>query len=337
MLKSLLYFCLGFFKSKIQFQLEIISLRKQLEILNRTPKKIQIRKGDQIFFLFIRRVYSKWRDSLTIIKPETVIRWHRKGFYKYLRWKSKNDFGRPRVPKEQIDIIRRIANENPMWGVPRIHGEIKKLGYNISKATVWRYTPKDKYNKTGQRWKTFLKNHASEIISIDFFCVPTINFKLLHVLVFLSHKRRKIIHYNITANPTSEWATQQLKNAFYDSEIPKYLIRDRDCRFGNLFKKSVSDFGIREIVTAYRSPWQNGYVERIIGSIRREFLDHLIVINETHLRKLLVKYFHYYNNQRTHLGLNKDSPESREVHVIGKIEKIPVANGLHNYYFRKAA
>lgn len=254
-----------------------------------------------------------------------------------MRWKSKNDAGRPRVPTEQIELIKRIANENPMWGVPRIHGEIIKLGYNISQATVWRYTPKDKNNTTGQRWKTFLKNHASEIISIDFFCVPTINFKLLHVLVFLSHGRRKIIHYNSTANPTSEWATQQLKNAFYDSEIPKYLIRDRDCRFGNLFKKRVSEFGIHEIVTAYRSPWQNGYVERFIGSIRREFLDHLIVMSESHLRKLLKEYFYYYNNQRTHLGLNKDSPESREVHVIGEIDKISVANGLHNYYYRKAA
>jgi hypothetical protein len=275
--------------------------------------------------------------KLVIVKPETVIRWHRKRFSEYLRRKSKNDAGRPRVPKEQIDLIRKIANENPMWGVPRIHGEIRKLGYNISQATVWRYTPKDKNNTTGQRWKTFLKNHASEIISLDFFCVPTINFKLLHVLVFLSHGRRKIIYFNVTSHPTSEWATQQLKNAFYDSEIPKYLISDRDCRFGNLFKNSVSDFGIREIVTAYRSPWQNGYVERVIGSIRREFLDHLIVMNEKHLRKLLTEYVHYYNNQRTHLGFDKECPESREVNVIGKIEKISVANGFQNYYFRNAA
>ena len=251
--------------------------------------------------------------------------------------KRKKDAGRPRVPQEQIELIKRIANENPMWGVPRIHGEILKLGYEISQATVWRYTPKDKNNTTGQRWKTFLKNHASEIISIDFFCVPTINFKLLHVLVFLSHKRRKIIHFNITRNPTSEWAIQQLKNAFYDSDIPKFLIRDRDCRFGDLFKQSVSDFGIREIVTAYRSPWQNGYCERVIGSIRREFLDHLIILNENHLRKLLKEYFLYYNTQRTHLGLNKDSPESRPVQIIGKIEKMAVANGLHNYYYRNVA
>lgn len=167
--------------------------------------------------------------------------------------------------------------------------------------------------------------------------MPTYNFKLLYALVFLSHERRKIIHFNVTAHPTSEWSTQQLKNIFYENEIPKYLIRDRDTKFGSLFSQCVSDFGIREIITAYRSPWQNGYVERVIGSIRREFLDHVIVMNENHLRKLLKEYFHYYNYQRTHLGLNKDSPESRPVHIVGKIEKIAVANGLHNYYYRQAA
>lgn len=167
--------------------------------------------------------------------------------------------------------------------------------------------------------------------------VPTINYKLLHVLIFLSHERRKIIHFNVTAYPTAEWSTQQLRNALHDSDIPKFLIRDHVTKFGSLFSKNVSDFGIREIITAYRSPWQNGYYERVIGSIRREFLVHVIVLNENHLRKLLKEYFHYYNFQRTHLGLDKDSPESRPVQLIGEIDKITVANGLHNYYFRKAA
>jgi len=230
-----------------------------------------------------------------------------------------------------------MAKESPLWGVPHIHGEMLKLGYEISESTVMRYMPNMKDNSTGQTWRTFLKNHSSEIISIDYFCVPTISYKLLHVLIFLSHDRRKIIHFNVTTNPNSEWAVQQLRNALHDSDMPKYLIRDRDSKFGNLFKNSVSNFGIHEIVTAYRSPWQNGYCERVIGSIRREFLDHVIVLNENHLRKLLKEYFHYYNYQRTHLGLGKDSPESRPVQVVGKIERIPVANGLHNYYFRNAA
>jgi hypothetical protein len=201
----------------------------------------------------MKSIFSKWRECLIIIKPETVIKWHRKGFNIYLRWKSKNDAGRPRTQKEHIELIKRIANENPLWGVSKIHGEILKLGYDISQATVWRYMPKKNGRTNGQRWKTFLKNHASEIISIDYFSVPTINFTILHVLIFLSHQRRKIIHFNVTSNPNSEWAVQQLRNAMGNSEIPKYLIRDRDCRFGNLFKNSVSSFGICEIVTAYRS------------------------------------------------------------------------------------
>jgi len=333
----MIHFLLSFFKTKAQLQFEIIFLRKQLEILNRTTKKAQITSWDKLFFSTIISLFKNWKESLIIIKPETIIRWHRKKFYKHLLGKIKQDAGRPRASKEVIKLIKQIANDNPMWGVPRIHGELLKLGYDISQATVWRYVPKKNGSSNGQRWKTFLKNHASEIISIDYFSVPTINFKILHVLVFLSHHRRKIIHFNVTSNPTSEWASQQLRNAFHDSDIPKYLIRDRDSRFGNLFKNSVSDFGINEIVTAYRSPWQNGYCERVIGSIRREFLDHVIVINENHLRKLLKEYFHYYNYQRTHLGLEKDTPVSRPVQVIGKIDRVPVANGLHSYYFRNAA
>jgi len=333
----MIHLLLSFFKSKAQLQLEIIFLRKQLEILKRSNKKIRIKNRDRLFFVFMKTIFNRWKESLIIIKPETIIRWHRKKFYQHLIKKRKPDAGRPRAPREVIKLIKQIANDNLMWGVPRIHGEMLKLGYDISQATVWRYVPKKNGSTNGQRWKTFLKNHASEIISIDYLSVPTINFKILHVLVFLSHERRKIIHFNVTTNPNSEWAVQQLRNALHDSDMPKYLIRDRDSRFGNLFKNSVSDFSINEIVTAYRSPWQNGYCERVIGSIRREFLDHVIVMNENHLRKLLKEYFHYYNYQRTHLGLEKDSPESRPVQVIGKIDRVRVANGLHSYYFRNAA
>lgn len=254
-----------------------------------------------------------------------------------LELKSRNCGGRPKIPKEQIDLIKQMANENPHWGVPRIHGEIMKLGFHISESTVQRYVPKKNGRTSGQRWKTFLKNHAAKIVSMDFLTVPTINYRLLYVLVFLSHERRKIVHFNVTAHPTSEWSTQQMRNVLHDSEIPKFLIRDRDTKFGSLFSQTVSNFGIREIVTAYRSPWQNGYCERVIGSIRREYLDHVIVMNENHLRKLLNEYFHYYNFQRTHLGLNKDFPESRPVQVIGEIRKVAVSNGLHNFYYRKAA
>ena len=337
MLRTLFIFCLDYFKTQSKLQLENVYLRKQLEILIRSNRKIKIKNQDRLFFVFMKSIFSYWKSSIIIIKPETVIKWHRKGFKLYWRWKCKNNGGRPKIPQGQINLIKRMAKESPLWGVPHIHGEMLKLGYEISESTVMRYMPNMKDNSTGQTWRTFLKNHSSEIISIDYFCVPTISYKLLHVLIFLSHDRRKIIHFNVTTNPNSEWAVQQLRNALHDSDMPKYLIRDRDSKFGNLFKNSVSNFGIHEIVTAYRSPWQNGYCERVIGSIRREFLDHVIVLNENHLRKLLKEYFHYYNYQRTHLGLGKDSPESRPVQVVGKIERIPVANGLHNYYFRNAA
>jgi len=230
-----------------------------------------------------------------------------------------------------------MAADNPLWGAPRIHGELLKLGFEISESTVLRYMPESPQRTTGQRWRTFLKNHSSDIISLDFFVVPTIAFKVLHVLVFLSHDRRKIIHFNVTDHPTSEWTTQQLRNAFCDEEPLKFLIRDRDTKFGEAFTPSVEALGIRPVLTSYRSPWQNGFVERVIGSIRRECLDHLIIVSEGHLRGILQRYTRYYNTQRTHLGVGKDSLEPRDVQAEGEIDNVAVANGLHYYYFREAA
>jgi len=179
MIRSFLSFCLRFFTSRTQLQLEIVYLRKQLEILARTFAKPRLRPSDRFFF-------SSWKTALLIIKPETVIRWHQQGFKLYWRSKSRSALGRPRIPQEQIDPIKQIANDNPLWGAPRIHGEMLKLGFDMSESTVLRYMPKSPKRTTGQRWKTFLKNHSAEIICLDFFDVPTITFKVLHVLVFLS-------------------------------------------------------------------------------------------------------------------------------------------------------
>src|ERR1035437_2460528 len=213
-----------------------------------------------------------------------------------------------------------MANDNPSWGSPRIHGELKKLGFDISESTVQRYMPKKGKRTNGQNWKTFLKNHSKEIISIDFLTIPTINFKLLHDLVVIEHDRRKLIYFNVTMNPTEEWSIQQIRNLFFEFDVPKYLIRDRDMKYGTLLGGENNQFGIDEIVTAYRSPWQNDYVERVIGSIKRECLDHVIILNENHLRIILADYFSYYNKYRSHLGISKDSPESRPIFiVIGKI------------------
>jgi transposase InsO family protein len=325
------------FKTKIPLLLEVIMLAKQLEIYQRTDPKLKIKRTDRIFFSIMVDLLSNWKEKMFIVKPETVIKWHKTAFKFYWRWKSRPKGGRPKVSREVIALIKRMANDNPLWGAPRIHGELLKLGYEISESTVLRYLPKKGKRTTGQSWTTFLKNHAKEIISIDFLTVPTVNFKLLHVLVVIKHHRRKLIYFNVTKNPTAEWSIQQIRNMLFDYDAPKFLIRDRDKKYGKLLGGKKNQFGIDEIITAYRSPWQNGFCERVIGSIKRECLDHIIVLNENHLRSILTYYFSYYNKYRTHLGINKDSPEGRPIQSEGKIDKIPFVNGLHHYYFRQSA
>jgi transposase InsO family protein len=278
-----------------------------------------------------------WKERLFIVKPDTLIKWHRLGFHYFWRWKSGTEGGRPSMNLEVVILIKKMANENPTWGAPRIHGELLKLGYKICESTVQRYMPKKGKRNNGQNWKTFLKNHSRDIILIDFLTVPTINFKLMYVLVIIEHHRRKLIHFNVTKNPTSKWTIQQIRNMLFDYESPKYLIRDRDKKYGNLFSEGINNFGIKQIITAYRSPWQNGYCERVIGTIKRECLDHVIVLNENHLKSILDEYVSYYNKYRPHLGINKDSPEGRAVQSEGEIYKVPVVNGLHHVYFRQAA
>ncbi len=260
----------------------------------------------------------------------------RKGFKLFWKKKSKQKGGRGKVDIEVRKLIIQLAEENRLWGTPRIHGELLKLGHNISQSTVYRYLQNLRRRETHQNWKTFLRNHTREILSMDFFSVPTINFKMLYVLIIIEQCRRKVIHINVTEHPTSFWTAQQIRNALYDDTSYKYVIRDRDCKYGKYFERKISGIGMKEIVTSYRSPWQNGYVERVIGSIRRECLDHFIIFDEVHLREILKEYFYYYNKFRTHLGLEKDTPENRPIEPIGKIAKAPVLNGLHNIYFREA-
>jgi putative transposase len=337
MIRSLLLSCLALFKSTSQVRLENIFLRKQLEILARTSSRPRLRSSDRFFLSTMTNVFCSWKETLLLIKPETVIRWHRQSFRVFWKWKSRSEAGRPKIPQAQIDLIKQMASDNPLWGAPRIHGEMLKLGIDISESTVLRYMPKKAPKTSKQRWKTFLKNHSAQIVSVDFLVVPTITFKLLHVLVFLSHNRRRIIHFNVTAHPTAQWSAQQLRNAFCDGEPPRFLIRDRDTKFGEVFTNTASALGMEPHLTAYRSPWQDGYCERLIGSIRSECLDHVIIFNESHLWGTLQEYIRYYNTQRTHLGINKDSPEPREVQTDGQIDKVAVVNGLHHYYYRRAA
>ena len=277
---------------------------------------------------------------LVIVQPETVVRWHRMGFRLYWRWKStRGKPGRPKVARELRDLIRRMSRENSTWGAPRIADELRLLGYDLCRATVAKYIARMS-NPPSETWKTFLKNHAKDIAAIDFFLVPTVTFRLLYCFVVLSHDRRRVIHFNVTEHPTAQWTGQQIVEAFPFDTVPKYLLRENDSIYGEEFQRRVESLGIEEVKTAYHSPWQNPFVERLFGSVRRECLNHVIVLNEKHLKRILTEYlFEYYNQHRAHQGLDGDTPMGRnkEPPEDGEVVAIPFLGGLHHRYTRKAA
>ncbi len=223
-----------------------------------------------------------------------------------------------------------------MWRAPRVHGELLKLGIAVSERTVSRILRTIK-RPPSQTWKTFLKNHIGEIVAVDFFTVPTIRLRVLFVFLVIEHKRRRVLHFGITEHPTSEWTAQQMTEAFSERDAKRYVIRDRDAIYGDAFRRRVESLDMKEVVTAARSPWQNAFAERLIGSIRRECLDHMVVLNRRHLRRLLNSYFAYYDRSRTHLGLAKDAPAGRPVMPKGEIVAFPEVGGLHHRYERRAA
>jgi transposase InsO family protein len=327
------------FRGRAALQLELIALRHQLAAMKRTSRRPSLRPTDRLLWVLLSRLLPNWREMLVIVKPETVIGWHRKGFRLYWTWKSRRRRGgRPPIPCDVRALISRMSRENPLWGAPRIHGELLKLGIEVSEATVSKYLarlPKP----PSQTWRIFLRNHAKALSSIDFFVLPTATFRLLMVFIVLHHERRQIVHFGVTANPTAAWVAQQITEAFPWDTSPRYMIRDRDSVYGAAVRAKVKAMGIEEVVTAPRSPWQNPFVERMIGSIRRECLDHLIVVDERHLRRILASYFDYYHRSRTHLSLGKDSPVSRPVEnaKAGEVIALPQVGGLHHRYERLAA
>ena len=338
-LKNLISSVLCFINSRHQLELEIILLRQQLNILKRKTKKPKLLNSDRILISIISRYLKNWEKSIVIVKPQSVIIWHRRGFKLFWKWKSRKKLGRPGINPEIRKLIRDISLANRLWGAPRIHGELLKLGIEVSQATVRRYMPKKPKNPS-QTWRTFLTNHMHNTASIDFFVVPTITFKLLFVFVILSHDRRRIVHFNVTASPTAFWTGQQIIEAFPWDTAPKYLLRDNDSIYGADFSRRVYNAGIKQVRTSFRSPWQNAYCERVIGSIRRECTDHFIVLNEVHLKRILREYVDaYYNVSRTHLSLNKDCPEPRTVEhpSRGEVGEMPILGGLHHRYHRRAA
>ena len=319
-------------KSRARLEAENIVLRQQVIVLSRKAQtRLRLRNIDRLILVWMYRLFPSILNAITVIKPETVIRWHRRGFRAYWRWKSRRRGGRPRIDREIRDLIRRMSKENPLWGAPRIHGELLMVGIEAAESTVARCMMR-RQGPPSQGWKTFLRNHADGIASLDLFVVRTISFKLLYGLVILRHARRRLVSISVTSNPT--WIAGQVTDTFPWDEAPRHLIREREGAFGPAYTRRTHAMEIRDHPTAPRSPWQNGHVERLIGSIRQESLDHLVVFGETHLRVDLKAYVSYYNEVRTHLSLDKDDPDFRAIQKIGRIPAIPILGGLHHQYVR---
>jgi transposase InsO family protein len=275
------------FRTRAALQAEILALRHQLAVFQKNgPRRLRFQRSDRLLWVLLSRWWPGWRRSLHVVRPGTVIAWHRRAFAWYWTRKSRRRAGRPNVAAEIRNLIRRMSQENPLWGAPRIHGELRKLGIEVAQSTVAKYLHRPR-KPPSQTWRTFLTNHVEQMASIDFFLVPTATFRVLFVFVVLSHARRRVLHFQVTEHPSQEWTMQQMREAFPWDEAPRYVLRDRDAIYGRDFADLTRDMGMEEVLTAPRSPWQNPFAERLVGSIRRECLDHVIVWNERSLRRTL--------------------------------------------------
>jgi putative transposase len=320
-------------------QAEILALRHQLAVYQRTCSRPRLKPADRVLWAWLSRAWPGWREALVFVKPETVIAWRRRKFREYwTRLSRSGKPGRPSIPRELRDLIRRMSTANPLWGAPRIVGEMAKIGIDLPRSTLAKYMVRRRQPPSAT-WRAFLKNHIREIVAADFLVVPTVRNQILFVFLVLAHERRRVLHFNVTAYPTAEWTAQQVIEAFPWTDPPKYLLRDRDKTYGARFRKRIAGLGCQEVVIAAQSPWQNPYVERLIGSLRRECLDHTIVLGQRHLKRILTEYSRYYHRWRTHQALEMDSPEGRGVQPAGRGRPIEVAEvgGLHHHYERVAA
>jgi transposase InsO family protein len=321
------------FKSKLRLEAENAVLRHQLIVLRRRLHGRRLTNHDRLFFIQLYRWFPEVLKVLTIIQPETLVRWHRAGFRCYWRWKSRRRGGRPPIDTDLRALIRQMSTENLLWGAPRIHGELLKVGFEVAQSSVAKYMVKRR-GPPSQGWKTFLRNHPPDIAAMDLFVVPTIGFKLLYGFVIVRLHRRDLVWINVTANPSAEWVARQITEAFPWDGAPRYMIRDCDRIYGAVVTRRLRAMGIRDKPIAAASPWQNGFAERIIGSIQRECLDHVIVLGEIHLRRILKSYDDYYNGARTHRSLHKDAPISRPVQRTGVLSSHAILGGLHHSYAR---
>jgi putative transposase len=325
------------FRSRATLELEVVALRHQLAVLQRQrPGRPKLTSMDRLLWVWLYRVWPRCLKVMVLVKSATVVQWHRQGFRLYWRWRSRA--GRPRADRELRELIRQMSRANPLWGAPRIHGELLKLGIEVSQATVAKYMVR-RVGRPSPTWRSFLRNQAAGIAAIDMFVVVSASFRLLYVMIILAHDRRRVVRFDVTEHPTAIWLSQQVTEAFPWDTAPRYLLRDRDASYGACFRNRVEAMEITEVLTAPRSPWQNPYVERVIGSMRRECLDHIVTFNERHLRRVLSSYVDYYHRTRTHLSLDKDCPPSRPIQPpsSGQVIAIPQVRGMHHRYQRLAA
>ncbi len=328
------------FVSRHKLALEAVALRQQLAVFKRKQSRPKLRRLDRLFWIALRSLWPGWTESLILVKPETVVYWHRAGFRLFWRWRSRfRHRGRPKISSDIRQLIRRMKTDNPSWGAPRIHGELLQLGFEISEPTVSRYLRGLKRNHDegkAKRWAAFLNNHREVIAAFDFFTVPTLAFRVLYGLFVIEHGRRRILHFNTTAHPTSEWIVQQLREAFPLPCPQRYVVLDRDAKFGSDVIEFLKASGIKPIRTSIRSPWQNGIAERWIGSCRREMTDHVIPLNERHLKRLANEYLTYYHEDRTHKSLGKQTPGRRPIQsrpaAGSEILALQRIGGLHHRY-----
>jgi transposase InsO family protein len=333
-LHSLGMFVADLFKPRLRLEAENLFLRHQLNIaLRRAPPRLRLCGVDRALLIWMTRIWPGLLGVAQVVQPETILLWHRAGFKAFWRWKSRKRVGRPKIDRSLRDLIRRMSKENLLWGASRIHGELLMLGFEVAQSTVSKYMVRGG-TPPSQTWKTFLQNHADAIAAIDMCVVPTLTFDRLFAFLVLGHDRRQLLWFEVTRHPTAEWLARQVTEAFPWASAPSYLVRDNDRAYGHVFTSRVSAMGIRDRPISPRSPWQNGYAERLIGTLRRECLDQVLIFGEAHLRQVLTLYASYYNESRTHLSLHRDAPLGRAVQRYGKIAATPVLSGLHHRYAR---
>ena len=344
-----LIFVSAFFRHRASLGCEIVAIRSQLtfyeeSIRQKRQPRPRFNPAFRLLWVLLSRVWSGWKSAAELMKPKTVLKWHEHAFLNWWRWKSRRKGGRPTISQEMRALIRRLSRENVLWSAETIHGHLVLLGFDPPcPDTIRKYMAKPRRGTDkSQTWLTFLRNHLPVSWAMDFFTVPTLRLQTLYIFVILNHSRRQVVHFAVTAHPTMAWVIQQLREAMPFGQQPTYLFRDNDGIYGDEVGRFLAGTGIAEVKTAHRCPWQNPFVERYGGTLRRELLDHVIVLNEEHLKRLLKDFIEeYYHLARPHQGLNGDTPVLRAkpepAANVSRLVSIPVVGGLHHRYIRVAA